>query len=158
VSDAFELLLAMDLGDDLTAAEVDELRWHLGLGPRPPRLTIVPEFPDVLVDDDGLPQVVDAPRPLLAGAGPAHHRGVGGALVSALARRERPAGWALTTRQELHPDDFGLVRALLDRLAQHHVPGFPGSYGHPIGHLRFHEEIEPSPLFLTADGVTWPEQ
>jgi hypothetical protein len=156
VSDAFELLLAMDLGDDLTGAEVDELRWHLGLGPQPARLTVVPGFPEVVVDDDGRPRVVDAPRPLLAATGPAHHRGVGGALVSALARREDPAGWALTSRQELHPDDFELVRTLLGWLAQHCDPASAGRHGHPIGHLRFHEDIGSTPLTTTAGGVDWP--
>ena len=148
VSDIFEFALALNLRDDLSDAELADLRWHLGLGPQPENLAILTAFPVVVVDDNGRPQVHDEPRAILAQRGSAWK--VGGELSAGLARREQPAGWAVTARQELHPDDFGTVRALLDWLATHASDG--------TGHLRFCEDSDPVPLTLADASIAWPHR
>ncbi|MFD3809063.1 hypothetical protein ACFWSF_37380 [Streptomyces sp. NPDC058611] len=92
MSDIHELTAAVDLRDEISATEVAELRWHLGIGPRPERLSIITEFPVVVVDDSGVPVVEDDPRPLLAGNGAAAR--VGGPLgtVGVLVSRRWPWG------------------------------------------------------------------
>ncbi|MFD3781077.1 hypothetical protein [Streptomyces sp. NPDC058612] len=157
MSDLHELTVAVDLRDELCAAELAELRWHLGTGPRPERLSIVTEFPVVVVDDAGLPVVEDDPHPLLAGHGAAAR--VGGALRSALAARTDPAGrgWSLTCRQEIHPDEFGQVGELLRWLAAraHRTHALAdGAVG--IGFLRFHEDEVPGVLRVENGQVGWP--
>ncbi|HEV2636517.1 MAG TPA: hypothetical protein VGX23_15310 [Actinocrinis sp.] len=114
MSDLFELTVTFDLRDELGDQELAELRWHLGLGPQPESLTIVTEFPVVELDDSAEPMIFDEPvifddpSPLLAESGAAWR--VGGALCSALfdweGEREVREGWALTCRQDLHPDSF----------------------------------------------------
>ena len=164
MSDVFELVVALNLRDDLSDAEVADLRWHLGLGPQPERLTILTEFPVVVVDDRGEPRVVNEPRQVLAQRGAARHSMVGGALVSALVRRENPAGWAMTSRQELHPDGFDEARALLGWLARHADYGYvgldgsvqPGGCGNVVGYLRFHEDVTPTPLTVKDATIAWP--
>src|SRR5690606_14863842 len=54
--------------------------------------------------------VEDRPRALLAQRGPAHR--IGGALMAAMERRPG-GGWALSARQEIHPDDRDLLDVLL---------------------------------------------
>ncbi|MGP3988946.1 hypothetical protein [Streptomyces sp. 3N207] len=154
MADVYELLINADLPDDLSEAELTELRWHLGLGPEPQECTIVTGFPMDFVDDDG--ELADyAPgaegtweesrRPALAGRGAAGR--IGGVLFSDLRRRERNGprpGWALTSRQEVHPDDFEgpeqciswLTRRVLD-------PQFDLDV-----HLRFYEDTLLEPAFL----------
>ncbi|GAA1075855.1 hypothetical protein [Nocardiopsis composta] len=118
MSDMYELLVSADLPGDLAGAEAGELRWHLGLGPRPERRVIVGEFPEAVIGDDGRPVqdgrggllVEDRPRALLAQRGPAHR--IGGALMAAMERRPG-GGWALSARQEIHPDDRDLLDVLL---------------------------------------------
>jgi hypothetical protein len=78
--------MAMDLRDDLSDGEVAELRWHLGLGPQPDTLRIVPEFPIVVENELGEPTIEDDPHPVLGERGPAWK--VGGDLSSELVRRE----------------------------------------------------------------------
>lgn len=158
MADIYEFVITMDLRDGLSDEEIADLRWHLGLGPQPERLTIVTSFP-VVTDDDGQPQIVDDPRPLLAQRGAAWK--VGGALFGELVRRDEPAaGWALTARQELHPDDFDLVRTLLDWLADHAYYygadlAAPG-HSHFVGYLRWYEDLQPIPLTFTQGRITWP--
>lgn len=77
MSDVFELAVSVDLRDELSEQELAELHWHLGIGPQPERLSIVTEFPFVVVDEAGEPVVEDEPRPL---------------LVEAVAR---PGGWVV---------------------------------------------------------------
>ncbi|MFW5418166.1 hypothetical protein J0910_16260 [Nocardiopsis sp. CNT-189] len=118
MSDMYELLVSADLPEDLTGAEAAELRWHLGLGPQPEPRSIVEEFPEVVIGDDGRPVedgrggllVEDRPWALLAQRGAAHT--VGGVLMSAMERRPR-GGWALSARQEVHPDERDLLDVLL---------------------------------------------
>jgi hypothetical protein len=128
MSDVHDLLLVLDLRPGLPAEQIEELRWHLGLGPQPARPTIVTDFYEVVLDDDAQPvrdesgaiQVESDPRPLLAQTGAARH--AGGALVSQLTSRD-DGGWALTSRQELHPDEFDRVNELLAWLAANARPG-----------------------------------
>ncbi|MGP3974640.1 hypothetical protein ACTWQF_11650 [Streptomyces sp. 8N114] len=154
MADVYELLINADLPDDLSEAELNELRWHLGLGPEPTECTIVTDFPMDFVDEDG--ELADyAPgaegtweesrRPALAGRGAAGR--IGGVLFSDLRRRERNQprpGWALTSRQEVHPGDFEgpeqciswLTRRVLD-------PQFDLDV-----YLRFYEDTVLEPAFL----------
>lgn len=157
MSDIHELTVAVDLRDEISATELAELRWHLGIGPRPEHLSIVTEFPVVVVDDSGVPMVEDDPRPLLAGNGAAAR--VGGVLGSALEPRTDPPreGWALTSRQELHPDEFEEVGELLGWLAArahaaHRLAD--GTVG--LGFLRFHEDEVPAALRVEGGRVGWP--
>ncbi|MFD3327400.1 hypothetical protein [Streptomyces sp. NPDC058701] len=172
MSDIHELTVAVDLRDEISATELAELRWHLGIGPRPERLSIVTEFPVVVVDDSGAPVVEDDPRPLLAGNGAAAR--VGGVLGSALEPRTDPPrrGWALTCRQEVHPDEFEEVGELLGWLAARahathrladgadRAGGADGSDtaggAVRIGFLRFHEDEVPAALRVEDGRVRWP--
>ncbi|MEU5951593.1 hypothetical protein [Streptomyces sp. NPDC047525] len=153
MADIYELSIAVDLRDDVTEDEVAELRWHLGLGPQPEELTIVREFPVVREDDLGELVIEDAPEPLMGCHDTALK--VGGALTSVLLRREE--GWALTARQEIHPDGFDRVGELLAWMASkaraHHE-----RFGGPVhvGWTRFHEEDRPDALTVRNGEVVWP--
>jgi hypothetical protein len=157
VADLYELVLAMDLGAGLTGDELAELRWHVGQGPRPERLPIgtgdhLEAYP---LDDPGDPdcrwETAD-PEPVFAERGAAAR--VGGALVAELVARE-PDGWALTVRQELHPDSFYALRALLEWLGPR-ADGLDGVERF-VGYLRFHEDAGIVPLVLAGGRVRLPE-
>lgn len=157
MSDLYELMVAVDLGEGISEGELAELRWHLGIGGRPKRLAIVTRFPVVVWDDEGEPLIEDDPRPLLAGRGAAQR--VGGVLGSALESRADLSrkGWALTARLEVHPDEFERVGELLGWLAAraqetHRRDG--GAVG--IGFLRFHEAEVPEVLRVESGQVRWP--
>ncbi|MFG2985558.1 hypothetical protein ACGFYQ_30595 [Streptomyces sp. NPDC048258] len=157
MSDIHELMIAVDLRDELSDQELAELSWHLGIGPQPERLSIVTAFPFVVVDDSGNPVIEDEPYPLLAGSGTASR--VGGALCSALASRaDLPRkGWSLTSRQEIHPDEFEQVGELLRWLATRaHETHLLGDDVVGIGYLRFHEARIPDPLRVDNGQVSWP--
>ncbi|MFE2164324.1 hypothetical protein ACFXB3_04545 [Streptomyces sp. NPDC059447] len=159
MADIFELMLALDLRDELSEEELAELRWHLGLGPKPEVLRIVTEFPFVGVDQDGELVVEDDPQPLLGHHGEAWK--VGGALVSVLARREHTSRgiWALTSRQEIHPDEFDLTGELLGWLASKaadHQRGFDDSVD--LGWTRFYESRQAERLIVRDGVVDWPSQ
>ncbi|MEU4932552.1 hypothetical protein AB0G54_39680 [Streptomyces yokosukanensis] len=153
----FELMLTLDLRDELSEEELAELRWHLGAGPKPETLRIVTEFPLVVEDEDGQPVIENYPEPLLADHSEAFK--VEGALDSVLERREDAAcgAWALTSRQEIHPDGFDLVGELLGWLAtkadaRHRR--FDGSVD--LGWIRSYEECQPEPLLVRDGEVVWP--
>ena len=157
MADIFELLLTLDLRDELSDDELAELQWHLGLGPKPEVLRIVTEFPFVEEGEDGELLVEDDPQPLLGYHGEGFK--VGGALVSVLLRRERtPFGvWALTSRQEIHPDEFELTGKLLSWLASkvgdcHRR--YDGSVD--LGWTRFYESTDMKPLVVRDGMVMWP--
>ncbi|MFI8453395.1 hypothetical protein [Streptomyces erythrochromogenes] len=157
MSDVYELMIAVDLRDEISEPELAELNWHLGIGPRPERLTIVTRFPVVVLDDADMPVIEDHPRPLLAGQGAAWR--VGGVLCSALASRAgRPRkGWSLMSRQEIHPDGFDEVGELLCWLAARaHETHLRGDGAVGIGFLRFHEAEVPDVLQVESGQVTWP--
>lgn len=159
MADLHELLIIAELSSDLTEAELAELRWHLGLGPMPAEHVIVTEgLVVVTVDDDGdlLPAdqwQVEA-YPLLAQHGPADAR-LGGMAYSQLARREEPhaSGWALTSRQIIHSDEFDQLGRLLTWLYSRAI----GYYGGPTAFSclqRFYED-EPGLRPVFTDGRTW---
>lgn len=157
VSDIYELAVSVDLRDELSEPELVELRWHLGIGPRPERLSIVTDFPVVVEDEAGEPVIEDEPRPLLAGSGAAWR--IGGVLCSALAgRADLPRkGWSLASRQEIHPDEFEKAGELLCWLAgrvhdtHRQLDGVVS-----IGHLRFHESLMPEELQVANGQIVWP--
>ena len=157
MADIHELMLTLDLRDELSEDELAELRWHFGLGPKPEILRIVTEFPFWDVDDDGELVVEDHPQPLLGGHGEAFE--VEGALVSVLLLREeiRGGAWALTSRQEIHPDQFDLIGELLSWLAtkaDDRHRRFDGSAD--LGWTRFHESRQAEPLVVRDGVVIWP--
>ncbi|BAU82015.1 hypothetical protein SLA_1072 [Streptomyces laurentii] len=157
MADIFEFTLTLDLRDAVSEEELTELRWHLGLGPRPERLRLVTAFPCVRVDEDGAPVVDDCPEPLLGRRGEAWK--VGGTLVSALRRREGAGGggWALTSRQELHPDEFERAGELLGRLAARAGEGHRRPDGGIVlGTTRFHASERAEPLVVRDGVVGWP--
>ncbi|NEC20400.1 hypothetical protein [Streptomyces parvus] len=158
MSDIHELTVTVDLRDGLSEQQLAELRWHLGLGPQPGDLTVVTDFPCVVVDDDGVPRIENEPRPLLAGSGPA--RRTTGALCSALAARDGlpGGGWALTSRTEIHPDEAEEVGALLRRLAEHAHDTLRREDGTVrLGHYRAHEDLTPTPLEVVDGRVNLTE-
>ncbi|MFJ7200194.1 MULTISPECIES: hypothetical protein [unclassified Streptomyces] len=157
MSDVYELAISVELRDALSEQELAELRWHLGIGPRPERLSIVTRFPVVVEDELRGPVVEDEPRPLLGGIGPA--RRVGGVLGSALAgRADLPRkGWSLTSRQEIHPDEFEQVGELLGWLAARFQDAHLLADGAvSIGCLRFHEDVTPKALKVANGQIVWP--
>ncbi|KJY27089.1 hypothetical protein VR46_39485, partial [Streptomyces sp. NRRL S-444] len=97
------------------------------------------------------------PYPLLAGHGTAWR--VGGVLCSALTRRADPPwkGWSLTSRQEIHPDEFEKVGELLCWLATRaHDTHLLGDSAVGIGSLRFYEADAPDALQVKSGQVNWP--
>ncbi|MFD5189643.1 hypothetical protein ACFWMU_16100 [Streptomyces sp. NPDC058357] len=157
MSDVYELAISVDLRDELSEQELDELRWRLGIGPQPERLSIVTGFPLVVEDGSGDLVVEDDPRPLLAGRGAA--RRVGGVLCSALADRAHlpRKGWTLTARQEIHPDELDLAGELLRWLAvRAHDTHTPTEGAVSLGYLRFYEDLVPEVLQVVNGRVVWP--
>ncbi|MEV7730345.1 hypothetical protein AB0P15_37395 [Streptomyces sp. NPDC087917] len=157
VNDIHELRIVVDLRDEISEAEIVELRWHLGVEPRPEDLSIVTDFPFVVVDDSGIPVVEDDPYPLMAEQGTASK--VGGVLGSALTRlADLPqSGWSLTSRQEIHPDEFERVGELLCWLAARaHATHLLKDGAVEIGFLRFHEADVPEVLQFKDGQVSWP--
>ena len=171
MADTRELMVAMDLRDDLSDDEVDELRWHLGLAPQPRELpiwsTLSPISREMYQDDDGNFVVDDEPYAILGGRGAGHH--IPGAVVSELARREGRGrgGWALATRQEVHPDSMSDVEALLIWLDAHaDLPCDACSSGNCpagcevfAGYLRFYEDPRlESYLVIKGGKIGWSER
>ncbi|MFI1767742.1 hypothetical protein ACH41H_37650 [Streptomyces sp. NPDC020800] len=157
MADIYELSIALNLHEGLSDEELAELRWHLGLGPKPEDLRIVPAFPAVVDDDRGEPVTVDDPVPLLGQHGEAWK--VHGALVAVLLRPEdaRCGTWALTVRQEIHPDDFDRTGELLGWLAtkaddRHRTP--VGTVH--LGWTRLCESDQFEPLVVRDGEVAWP--
>ncbi|WP_432984293.1 hypothetical protein [Dactylosporangium sp. CA-233914] len=132
MADIFEIVVTLDLGPGLPADELDELRWHLGLGTRPAVLPLTGGFD---------------PEPVFARRGPAWK--VSGAVVAELAERDG-RGWALTVRQEVHPDEFDALTALLTGVARHaQGVGF-------AGFVRFYEDDVPEPIMLSGGQLRLP--
>ncbi|MGI5193769.1 hypothetical protein ACQEVY_09025 [Streptomyces sp. CA-288835] len=145
MADIYELSIDLNLHADLSDDELAELRWHLGLGPQPEALRLLPEFPD------------HDPMPLLGRHGAAWK--VGGALTAGLVRQEdlTNRAWALTARQEIHPDQFDITAELLTWLAtkaddRHRLAD--GTVH--LGRTRFYEDDESEPLVLRDGEIEWP--
>jgi hypothetical protein len=71
--------------------------------------------------------------------------------VAALVPRERPDGWALTVRQELHPDQFYQLRTMLGWL------GRWATHDGPAGYLRFYENTGATPLMVHSGRIELPD-
>ncbi|RPF30059.1 hypothetical protein EDD96_6615 [Streptomyces sp. Ag109_G2-6] len=157
MSDIYELTIGVDLKGEISEQELAELSWHLGIGPQPVRLSIVTEFPVVVEDDSGIPVIEDDPYPLLAGRGAAWR--VGGVLSSELVPHvnQPRSGWSLTSRQEIHPDEFERVGELLHWLATRaHERHQLRENAVGIGSLRFYEAEVPDVLQVESGQVNWP--
>ncbi|MEU4537461.1 hypothetical protein AB0G15_21620 [Streptosporangium sp. NPDC023825] len=160
MADIYEFVLSVNIRADVTDDELAELRWHVGQGPRPERLPIgtdryVETYPLGDPDDPGCEWEDAEAEPVFARRGAA--RRVGGALVAELVARERPDGWALTVRQELHPDDFYQVRTLLAWLGRCSADAHAAGVESFVGYLRFHESAEIASLVLSNGRIRVPE-
>ncbi|MFC4536695.1 hypothetical protein [Sphaerisporangium dianthi] len=160
MGDMYELVLSVDIRAEITDDELAELRWHLGLGPRPERLPIgtdryMETYPLGDPDDPDCEWEDVEPEPVFAQRGAAPR--VGGALVAELVARERSDGWALTVRQEVHPDDFYRLRTLLEWFGRCSVDEHAGGIESFVGHMRFYESVEIAPLVLSAGRIRLPE-
>ncbi|MFH9607092.1 hypothetical protein [Streptomyces sp. NPDC017448] len=157
MADIFELSIVLNLRENLPDEEIAELRWHLGLGGKPETLHLVTSFPVVVEDACGNPVVENRPVPLLGRHGEAWK--VDGALVSVLLRPEeaRHGSWALTVRQEIHPDEFASTGELLRWLATRADERHRSSSGEVrLGWTRFYESDRYEPLVVRNDEVIWP--
>ncbi|MFG3002625.1 hypothetical protein [Streptomyces calvus] len=124
MADTYELQLTLDLPDSLAPGELALLRWHLG--------------------EEGGAQDEGYEYPLWDGRGWA--RRIGGLQVAEL----RPVdwGWALTVRQEAHPDDFHDLRRIVQWLGARSITSGP------IGYLRFYESHVPDMFIVQSGTVT----
>lgn len=150
MADLYELVLALDLRD-LTPDEEAELRWHVGAGERPERLVFgtdanLEAWPLGDPNDPDCEWEKAEPEALFAATGPAHR--IGGALVRRLEPRDN--GWALTVRQELHPDQFPALRSILERLGPRAArDGF-------VGYLRFYENTDVTSMTVDSGRIAMP--
>ncbi|WP_405691283.1 hypothetical protein [Streptomyces sp. NBC_00057] len=124
MADTYELQLTLDLPDSLSSRDLDLLRWHLA-------------------EEDGR-QDEGYEVPLWDGRGPASR--IGGLQVAEL--RSVHGGWALTVRQEAHPDGFHDLRRLVLWL------GARTTTAGPIGYLRFYESYVPDILIVESGTVS----
>ncbi|MFC7012332.1 hypothetical protein ACFQMH_11550 [Streptomyces viridiviolaceus] len=124
MADIYELQLTLDLPDSLLPADLALLRWHLG-------------------EEDGR-QDEGYEYPLWDARGPA--RRIGGVLVGEL--HSDHGGWALTVRQEAHPDEFDDLRRMVLWLGARTT-----SWG-AIGYLRFYESHLPDMLIAERGAVS----
>ncbi|WP_327175921.1 hypothetical protein OG599_11695 [Streptomyces sp. NBC_01335] len=127
MSDMYAVDFCLDLKDSVPIPVLTDLQWHLG------------------VRADGAEYGESGAAgayPLLAGRGPAAR--VGGVLVGELVRT--PAGWSLTTRQEVHAESLPDLESLAERLARHsRTEG-------AVGTLRFYEDDLPV-LLVNRSGL-----
>ncbi|MEU3195794.1 hypothetical protein [Streptomyces sp. NPDC006996] len=124
VADIYELQLALHLPGSAPPEDLSLLRWHLGL--------------------EGGRQGDGYEYPLWEARGAALR--IGGALVGELHSSDG-AGYALTVRQETHPDDFDDLRRIVPWL------GARTTTVGTVGYLRFHEEHLPDVLIAESGAV-----
>jgi hypothetical protein len=140
----------IDLRDDLSEAQLAEVRWHLGLGPQPAEVTIVTTTYIVPAEDGSWPEVL---LPVLAGKGEAVY--FRGGQVSAMARRSfERSGRGITARQELHVDGIEDLRTFVAWLVGH----ADCNRDEVIGYLRRFDHPVDSPSYITVkdDELDWP--
>ncbi len=123
MADIYELQLALHLPGSLAPDDLALLRWHLGL--------------------DGGRQGDGHEHPLWEARGAALR--IGGALVGEL--HSTGAQWALTVRQETHPDEFDDLRGIVQWL------GARTTTIGTVGYLRFHEAVLPDVLIAEGGAV-----
>ncbi|MCP2340740.1 hypothetical protein [Actinomadura rupiterrae] len=163
MADIQELMIATDLRASLSEAEVAELRWQVGLGPRPEHIgeetLVVNEILDIVrdegeepvQDEDGDWVIKRFPEPAWHDGSPRAAYKIPGVVSSSLVREGAADGgrWALTCRWEIHPDGHAEIAELFDWLA-----GRCDSETAFFGYLRWYEEGEPdTPLHLRAGKI-----
>ncbi|MFR9750995.1 hypothetical protein ACL02S_08155 [Nocardia sp. 004] len=155
MADMFEFLISVDLRDELSAADVAELRWQLGSGAAPEDGFRIESGACFAIEgDDGEPVPLD-PEPLLGLHGPAWK--IGGMLHANLERSS--AGWHLEARQELHAETLQEMTELMLWLYRRVDLGMVGPDGSvELGRLRWHEDAESTPLMVSDAHVPWPQQ
>ncbi|KES08890.1 hypothetical protein BU52_02240 [Streptomyces toyocaensis] len=124
MADLYELQLALHLPGSFAPDDLALLRWHLGM--------------------EGGRQGGGYAYPLWDARGAALR--IGGALVGEL-HSGGGAGWALTVRQETHPDHFDALRRIVLWL------GARTTTVGTVGHLRFYEEDVPDVLIAESGAV-----
>ncbi|MFE3229730.1 hypothetical protein [Nocardia sp. NPDC059228] len=153
MADMFEFLISVDLRDELSAADVEELRWHLGSGEAPEdgfRIETGVRF--AIEGEDGEPVLLD-PEPLLGAHGPAWK--IGGMLDANLERTS--AGWHLEARQEVHVETLQEMTELMLWLYRRVDLGLVGPDGSvELARLRWYEDAESTPLMVRDTHVFWP--
>ncbi|CAL9610930.1 hypothetical protein [Streptomyces sp. enrichment culture] len=122
MADIYEFQLTLDLPSTLPEGDLAVLRWHLG-------------------HEDG--EQGDYAYPLWDARGPA--RRIGGVLVGEL--RSDDWGWALTVRQESHPDELDDMNRIVNWLAARTTTAGV------IGYLRFYEDDVPDVLVAQSGSV-----
>ncbi|WP_330183185.1 hypothetical protein OHB26_05745 [Nocardia sp. NBC_01503] len=121
----YHMQLEVTLSAAVTSDEIEELRWHLRLGPHPMQPLRIPVA-------DEMPRFY---------RGPAHHHDQPG-LAVALSPRER-GGWTLTAWQEPDPDELDRLEPLFRWLAAKSDPAVANSDGSVLlGHVRFSDEAD----------------
>jgi hypothetical protein len=95
------------------------------------------------------------PSPAFAQRGAAIR--VSGALVAELVERKDPEGWALTVRQELHPDDFYRLRTELAWLRTRAAHAQDSGIEFVVGYLRLEESVDSEPFLLVNGPIQLPE-
>ncbi|MFF1277603.1 hypothetical protein ACFVZC_30035 [Streptomyces marokkonensis] len=123
MADIYELQLTLHLPGSLPPEDLALLRWHLGM--------------------EGGRQGDGYEYPLWEARGAALR--IGGALVGEL--HPGGAGWALTVRQETHPDEFDDLRRIVRWL------GARTTTVGTVGHLRFYEAHLPDLLIAEGGAV-----
>lgn len=154
-------MVAMDLRGDLSGSELAELRWHLGLGPRPEHITeemvVVNDVLDLLddeqepvQDEEGDWVINEYPEPAWSDGSPYAGSKMPGVGFSALVRGDEDDGgrWALTCRWEVHPDGHAELAELISWLTArlHRDWSF-------FGYQRWYEDEEPELLRLREGKV-----
>ncbi|TQM26356.1 hypothetical protein [Nocardia bhagyanarayanae] len=153
MADIFEFTLSLDLRDELSEADVAELRWHLGLGDLPESGLRIESGSRWLIENDEGHLVELDPQPLLDQRGPACE--TGGILTASLERT--PTGWRLEARQEVHPEVFPEMSALMRWLYLRVDFGMVQPDGSvELGRLRGYEDEHSQPLLVRDDRVFWP--
>jgi hypothetical protein len=147
-------MVAIDLRGDLAERDVAELRWQVGLGPRPPHITertiVVNDVLDLLTDEQEPVQnengdwvIKQFPEPAWHDGSPHAASRTFGVDFSSLVHVNDGGGerWALTCRWEVHPDGCAEVARLFGWLAARlHKDG---SF---FGYQRWYEDDEPELL------------
>ncbi|GAA2620148.1 hypothetical protein GCM10010399_59090 [Dactylosporangium fulvum] len=161
MADVHELMVAVDLRGDLAEPDLAELRWHLGLGPRPEHVTaatiVVNDVLDLLTDEQapvrdesGNWVIKEFPEPAWHDGSPYAAAKMPGVGLSTLVHVDDRRGgrWALTCRWEVHPDGHAAVAELLGWLAARLRDS--RSF---FGYQRWYEDDEPEPLGIQEGKV-----
>ncbi|UFS98500.1 TY-Chap domain-containing protein [Nocardia huaxiensis] len=119
----YHMQLSVNLAAELGQDEIEELRWHLGLGPQPQRPLDISDAVNLFLQE------------------PSYHHGNHDLMVD-LAPRDR-GGWALTAWQEPTEEDLDQLEPLFRWLAARAEPTVTDLDGSLcVGHIRLCDESE----------------